>query len=140
MILHINEKPAPPAADCSGHQLPFAVSVSPGSYLDLVSDHANTCGRMPEICLGDFRKNLGSYDPSDQEMYQHLVSWASGGNLRLFEAQDLIKGDFHFFVGSSADFPNISQSDVIAGCASQVKIPHRPDIYQIESISSSSVH
>ena len=140
VILHLNKQPAQPAASCPGAQVPYAVIVNPGSYMDMVSDHATACGRMPEICLGDFQKNLGSYDPSDREMYQRLISWASGRDLRLFEAQDIIKGDFHFFVGPSADFPNISQSYVIAGCATEVRIPHRPDIYQMESVSSSSAH
>ena len=102
--------------------------------------HTTACGRVPEICLRDFQKNLDSNDPSDQEVYQRFISWASGENLRVFEAQDIVKGDFHFFAGPSADFPKVSQSYVIAGCASEVKIPHRPDIYQIESVSSSSVH
>src|SRR5271157_446789 len=139
IILHINKQPVHTATSCSGPQVPYAVIVNPGSYIDLVSDHTTACGRVPEICLRDFQKNLGSNDPSDQEMYRRFISWASDENLRVFEAQDIVKGDFHFFVGPSAEFSNVSQSYVIAGCASEVKVPHRPDIYQIESVRSSSV-
>jgi len=140
IILHINKQPVRTATRCSGTQVPYAVIVNPGSYIDLVSDHTTACGRVPEICLNDFQRNLGSDDPSDQEVYQRFIAWTSGGNLRIFEAQDIVKGDFHFFVEPAADFPNVSQSYMIAGCASEVKVPHRPDIYQIESVSGSLVH
>jgi hypothetical protein len=139
IILNINKQPAVNAMSCSNAQVPYAVIVNPGSYIDLVPDHTTACGRMPEICLGDFHQNLGSNDPSNQDVYNRLIALAANKSLRVFEAQDIVMGDFHFFIGPSADFPNVSRSYVIAGCASEVKIPLRPDIYQIESINSSSV-
>ena len=138
LILHINKQPAVNAASCSSAQVPYAVIVNPGSYIDLIPDATTACGRVPEICLRDFQQNLGSNDPSDQEVYQHFIAWTAGKSLRLFEAQDIVQGEFHFFAGPSADFPNVSKSYVIAGCAAKINVPRRPDIYQIESVGSSS--
>ena len=138
LILHINKQPAVNTVSCSSAQVSYAVIVNPGSYIDLIPDRTTACGRMPEICLRDFQQNLGSNAPSDQEVYQHFVAWTAGKSLRLFEAQDIVQGEFHFFAGSSADFPNISKSYVIAGCAAKITVPRRPDIYQIESASSST--
>ena len=136
MILHINKQPVVNTTSCSSAQVPYAVIVNPGSYIDLVPNNITSCGRVPEICLRDFQHNLGSNDPSDQEVYQHFVAWTAGKSLRLFEAQDIVQGEFHFFAGPTADFPNVSKSYVITGCAAKVNVPRRPDIYQIESVTT----
>ncbi len=137
IILHIDKQPAVHAVSCPSAQIPYAVAVTPGSYIDLVPNDTTACGRVPEICLRDFQQNIASNDPSDQAIYQHFMAWTAGKSLRLFEAQDIVQGEFHFFTGPAADFPNVSRSYVIAGCATKINVPRRPDIYQIQSVSSS---
>ena len=136
MILHTNKKPVINATSCPSAQVPYAVTVNPGSYIDLVPNNITSCGRVPEICLRDFQQNIASNDPSDQEVYQHFVAWTAGKSLRLFEAQDIVQGEFHFFARPSADFPNVSKSYVITGCAVKINVPRRPDIYQIQSVNT----
>ena len=136
MILHINRQPVVTATSCPSAHVPYAVIVNPGSYIDLIPDATTSCGRVPEICLRDFQQNITSNDPSDQEVYQHFVAWTAGKSLRLFEAQDIVQGEFHFFAGPSADFPNVSKSYVITGCAVKINVPRRPDIYQIQSVNT----
>ena len=138
MILHITKQPAVHAVSCPSAQVSYAVTVNPGSYIDLVPNATTACGRVPEICLRDFQQNIASNDPSDQAIYQHFMAWTAGKSLRLFAAQDIVQGEFHFFAGPTADFPNVSKSYVIAGCATKISVPRRPDIYQIESVSSST--
>jgi len=135
MILHINQQPVVNTTSCPSAQVSYAVIVNPGSYIDLVPNNITFCGRVPEICLSDFQQNIASNDPSDQAIYQHFIAWTAGKSLRLFAAQDIVQGEFHFFAGPSADFPNVSKSYVIAGCAVKINVPRRPDIYQIQSVN-----
>ncbi len=135
IVLHINKQPAVNAVSCPDAQVPYAVTVNPGSYIDLVPNAATACGRVPEICLRDFQQNISSNDPSNQAVYQHFIAWTAGKSLRLFAAQDIVQGEFHFFAGPAADFPNVSKSYVIAGCATKINVPRRPDIYQIQSVN-----
>ena len=139
IILHINNQPTVNATSCPSRQVPYAVIVNPGSYIDLVPDQPTACGGVPEICLSDFRKNLGSTDPSNQDMYQRFLALITDKSLRIFEAQDIVKGGFHFFVGPSADFSITPDSYMLAGCATKINVSGRPDIYRIQSASSSLV-
>jgi hypothetical protein len=136
MILHINKQPVINATSCPSAQVPYAVIVNPGSYIELVPNNITSCGRMPEICLRDFQQNIASNDPSDQEVYQHFIAWTAGKSLRLFEAQDIVQREFHFFAGPTVDFPDVSKSYVMTGCAVKINVPRRPDIYQIQSVNT----
>lgn len=138
LILYLTPKPIFAATPtCQFEQVPYATIVSAGSYIDLLSDHGTSCGALPEICLDDFQANRGSNDPSDEEVFNELISRANDSAIRIFPAEDMINGRPHFFVSpvSALNFPNNS---AISGCATEVLIKGRPSIFAIQTINDSN--
>ena len=138
VILHWNKAPVVEAPLCSGDQVPFALTIHPGSYIDLVPGRETSCGRVPELCLRDFQTNLKANDPSDQMEIKPFLTMALLNRTRIIPANDLLTGQYYFFVGLSHDFQNDRSGDVLSGCATSIVIPKRTTIYQIVSVNKVS--
>ncbi len=131
IVLFLNPKPAFAAPACTADQVPYAAVFSRGSYIDLKDGGTADCGRLPQLCVRDFKANQGSTDPSDEATYDALMSGAAQSIIRVFPANDLVNGRPHIFVGPAASL-NVRNNSVLTGCASETLIKGRPSIYTIQ--------
>ena len=116
---------------CSGKQIAYAVRVNPASYIDLISQEANTCGLIPDICLSEFKKN-GTENNID-DFYQELLflTQPSKAVTRIIPTVNLIDSTFHYFVVADPDF--VPAGQVVSCCALEIRTKNQ-SIYQIESL------
>lgn len=131
--LKLSSKPSYNMPVCSSGQKPFALRASPESYIDLfpANDH---CGLAPEICLSDFEKN--GVEKTVDDFYQELYSLVTrdGANVRIIPAINLVDERYYYFYVLRSRTPNISQANLLIGCAEEIKTKQHHSIYRIESI------
>jgi len=116
---------------CLSPQLPFAIQMYPGSYLDLLKDSTSPSGLTPEVRLEDFDKN--NAEKENDDYYQKLLYLAKGNstNVRIIPAIDFIEDGFHYFYASQNNIPT---GRLITGCAIEIKTKNQ-SIYEIKSIA-----
>ena len=102
--------------DCLKKEIPFAVKINPGSFIDLIPNETSSCGFLPNICLSDFEtygkeKNIDAF-------FQELLNTAKdyGSISRIFIGNNLIDNKEKFFM-VNIDQINISAPSFITGCA-----------------------
>lgn len=134
LILKTSSKPSFDVPSCPSGQQPFALRIEPESYLDLFPNN-DKCGLVPEICLKDFEQN--SVEKTVDDFYQKLDSLVKtdNTNVRIIPALDLVGGRDHYFYVLQSRLPNISQSNLITGCAVEIETKNQ-SIYRIESIAA----
>jgi hypothetical protein len=128
-----SHKPAVTAPACPARQVPFAVQMYNGAYVNLIPAGKAPCGRVPDICLSDFIAN--GVEKSVDDFYQQLAaeSESSSNITRIWVANDLIGDDFHFIMDTSGQLPVSSSNQLVVGCAEQIRTkPH--SIYKIQAI------
>lgn len=132
VIQRLTHEPAFIAPPCPADQVAFAVQVNPGSYIDLIPA-GSPCGLAPELCLSDFEAN--GVEKTVDDFYQTIVKEArnAGTSLRLTPADNMIDGDFHFFLGNSALLQGHSPNRVVTGCATEIQTQFQ-SIYRVNSI------
>jgi hypothetical protein len=135
LILRFSARAGKTAAQCPAGQVSFQVSPGRGSYIDLVPAGAGSCGRLPEVCLSDFRAYSQSNDPGDVQVYENLTGAASAAPLAVFAGNDLVGGRPHLFVGPHSGFDVLPPNALISGCATETLIKGRPSIYSIQSLN-----
>jgi hypothetical protein len=105
------------ALDCDSGEIPFAIHVSHGSYLDLQPDPVIACGYLPNICLGDFRAN--GVERGIDDFFDEVVTIAESSNIptRFLIGYNLLEDRMYYFAGS----PEQLQEGLITGCALEDK-------------------
>lgn len=121
LILKISSKPVILVPECPKEQIPFAVKVNPGSYVDVIPEGTASCGLAPKICMNDYFANtVVKYE--DIPLFQELAFQVetSDTDTRILIGINLV-GDvinaFRFFVGTSDQFQPILSNNIIVGCA-----------------------
>jgi hypothetical protein len=137
VILHMTPQPQFEAASCPADQVPYAVAVSGGSYVDLVPGDAPACGRVPSVCLEAFRPSAATSDPSDAAVFNQLATAAEQDAVRVLAGNDLIGGRPHLFVGLAHELA-INGRVWISGCATETQVKGRPSIYTIQSMTAAA--
>ncbi len=118
---------------CPSGQLPFIITVPPGSYVDLVQDGKAACGSASQVCLSDFWRN--GTERSIDDFYQKLFEIANGANpiTRISPAYDLIDGGLHYFIGTPQQLGDSFPGHRVAGCAIAIGTATQ-SIYQIQTV------
>lgn len=138
LIYSIREELAFTPPTCENNQVPFAVQLYPEAHIDITPIGSNHCSLAPEICLSDFKAN--GTEKSVDDFFQEIVYLAESSNTitRILPGNNLIDGNFHFFVGSIDQFPENANAQVVSGCASQLRTQFQ-SIYLIQSIIESDL-
>lgn len=125
---------------CPADQVPYAVRVDPGSYIQIASTSSNTsCGDHQILCLDDFEKN--GAEKNIDLLFQELVAQTElqGDVTRIFTANNLaLNGRLHFFISADELLEKVSPRTTITGCATElilVEMKSRPILYKIESVT-----
>ncbi|OQX65385.1 MAG: hypothetical protein B5M51_00915 [Anaerolinea sp. 4484_236] len=140
-IQKMSAPPTIPMITCPPNQVPFAVEVNPGSYIDLVKNKEESfCGYAPKICLSDFEAN--GIEKNIDDFYVELISQAHilDTTTRVFPANDLVDDRLLFFLGTTDQLRFNRENRLVTGCATEIEIQtqNRPSIYKVESSSAIS--
>ena len=130
----LGRKPAYTVPSCPSPQLPFAIQIHPGSYLDLVNGRTTRGGLTPEVSLQDFEKNNTEKEIDDYYQKLLLLIKNDNPNVRIAPAVDFVKDEFHYFYVSQSNLPDDSTMNLIIGCAIEMKTKNQ-SIYEIKSIA-----
>jgi hypothetical protein len=130
----ISQKAPSDSYSCPANQHAYEIQVNPGSYIDLIQDGKTYCGLAPEICLTDFLENNSEFSVDDfyQEIYSMMT--ATGTNVRLIPALNLVDGTFRYFYVDAIKIPKDTSISMLSGCALEVQTKNQ-SIYIPESIS-----
>ncbi|MCH7662814.1 MAG: hypothetical protein IH859_02975 [Chloroflexi bacterium] len=123
MIQRFSPSQSIQAQDCPTGEVPFAIRVDPGSYIDLDPGNSFSCGSLPNICLDDFKAN--GVEKNIDPFYQSLVIAAESRNdiTRIITTNDLLGGKYHFFVGPAGMLQPSDSSRIVTGCGTTAKSP-----------------
>ncbi|MCH7662939.1 MAG: hypothetical protein IH859_03605, partial [Chloroflexi bacterium] len=117
-IQRLSNPPQVAAVFCPVGQIPFALEINAGSYIDLIPKNKAACGMAPNICLEDFKEN--GVEKNIDPFFNKIVKQAEefGTSTRLVPSYDLISGNLHFFIGTSKQLDtNFSTGRIVTGCA-----------------------
>lgn len=121
---------------CPPDQVPYAVELHRGSFIDVFPDEEGSCGHAPRICARDFQDNSLEMltDASDAEVYQTLIDngVSIDNGIRVFVGNDLVSNNSYLFTGSANTFQQLDNG-LISGCGTIKGVKKRPDIFQIET-------
>lgn len=123
LILNLSPNRNIAALDCPTGEVPFAVRVDSGTYIDLVPAESSSCGLAPNICLNDFKAN--GAEKNIDPFYQSVVLAAESRDsaTRFFTANDLVGGKYYFFVGPASFLEASEFGGIVSGCAVKTKSP-----------------
>jgi hypothetical protein len=137
-ILRLSAAPKVDVSLCPLDQAPYSVELHQGSFVDILPDDEAACGHALRICASDFQNSSGEMltDASDAQVYQVLIEngVSAGNGIRVFVGNDLVSNTSYLFIGSTSDFQQGSDHDLISGCGTANSIKKRPDIFQIETV------
>ena len=107
--------------DCPDNQVPYAIQLYKGMYIDIIPSTAEKCGTFPILCLVDFEKN--GVDKNNDDFFQKLVELAaeSEDGVRVSAAIDLITSGYNFAVYPLDLFPASDSAPLYTGCAEEIK-------------------
>jgi hypothetical protein len=108
-------------AKCSESQIPFAIQIFQGSFVDITKDGNQVCGRVPNLCLSDFERN--GIDQTTDDFFQILVEKArtSNNGIRIAESVDLLSSQYYFFIGTPDLLPEKNPQGLVMGCATKIE-------------------
>ena len=142
-IQRLNMAPLFETPSCPAGQVPYAIEIHQGSFVDILPDNEASCGRALRICASDFQDSSVEMlaDASDAQVYQVISDHGvtTGDGVRVFEGNDLVSETSYLFTGSIRDFQRTSDHNLIAGCGILNSIKKRPNIVQIETMELSSI-
>jgi len=125
---------------CPLDQVPYAVELYRGSFVDILPEDDATCGRALRICAGDFQTSSVEMliDASDAQVYQVLIDngISTGNGTRVFIGTDLVSNESYLFMGFTSDLQLDSDHNLISGCGMIHSIKKRPAIFQIETVEA----
>jgi len=125
---------------CPLDQVPYAVELYRGSFVDILPEDDATCGRALRICAGDFQTSSVEMliDASDAQVYQVLIDngISTGNGTRVFIGNDLVSNESYLFMGFASDLQRDSDHNLISGCGMIHSIKKRPAIFQIETVEA----
>lgn len=123
---------------CPLDQVPYAVELHQGSFVDVLSDDEASCGHALRICARDFQSSSVEMlaDASDAQVYKVLFDngISTGNNIRVFEGNDLVSEKSYLFMGYTSDFQQVLDHNLISGCGMVNSIKKRPAIFQIKTV------
>jgi hypothetical protein len=123
---------------CPLDQVPYAVELHQGSFIDILPDDEASCGHALRICAIDFQNNSVEMltDASDAQVYQVLIDngISAGNGIRVFVGNDLVSKNSYLFMGFVSNFQRVLDHNLISGCGMVNSIKKRPDIFQIETV------
>jgi hypothetical protein len=119
---------------CKNDQVPFATFVNNGSYVDILSNDSDACGKLPIICLEDFERN--SIDKKNDDFSQKIVELARNSKvgIRLFATVDLISNKFNFTIFPIDGELIHDYNTLYFGCAKEIKTQFQT-IHYVETIN-----
>jgi len=119
------------AIECPSHQVPFAIKIKTGSYIDLIPDKVESCSSVPAVCLNAYRANGidKTTDPLFQEL--ELQALSMDETLRVVPYNNLTDGVFHYYYGTVNQLQSDTNKNII-GCATEIPIRSNY-IYKVES-------
>jgi len=125
---------------CSLDQVPYAVELHRGSFIDILPEDDASCGQALRICAGDFQTSSVEMlvDASDAQVYQVLMDdgISTGNGTRVFVGNDLVSNESYLFMGFTSDFQRASDHNLISGCGMVNSIKKRPAIFQIKTVET----
>ena len=137
-IQRLSTAPAFEVPLCPLDQVPYAVELYRGSFVDILPEDDATCGRALRICAGDFQTSSVEMlvDASDAQVYQVLTDngISTGNGTRVFVGNDLVSNESYLFMGFTSDLQRDSDHNLISGCGMINSIKKRPAIFQIETV------
>ena len=119
------------ANECPSDQVPFAIKIKTGSYIDLIPDKVESCSSVPAVCLNAYRANGidKTTDPLFQELERQALSFDE--TLRIVPYNNLTDGVFHYYYGTVNQLQADTNTNII-GCATEIPIRSNY-IYQVDS-------
>ena len=122
LIYRNSSKPNISIPECQKGQIPFAVKMVPGTYVDLIPEGEGSCGLAPKVCLKDYQANtrVDNVDELFREVYAYSES--SDTSTRILLANNLVVDEidsYRFFIGDSNQFQSNATSNLITGCAAE---------------------
>jgi hypothetical protein len=123
LIIRLSSEPVFAIPECPREQIPFAVKLNEGSYVDVIPEGTASCGLAPKICKNDYLTNTVA-DYKDIPLFQELAFQVetSDTDTRILIGINLVenvKKTFRFFVGTSDQFQPILPNNIIVGCAEE---------------------
>jgi hypothetical protein len=102
---------------CPADQIPFSFYLYKDSYVDITPQSSAPCGKVPNICLEDFKQN--GVDKTNDDFYRMLVDWAetNPGGIRLAAVNNLLTSEYYFVVGPINGFSTMKSDKLFSGCA-----------------------
>jgi hypothetical protein len=119
--------------DCPSGQKFFAAKIGSDSYIDLVSNPGEACGKVPSVCLSDFEAN--GEDKNRDDFYSELVSQANSTpeTNRIAIYNNFLDGDHHYLFGTVDQLQPKTDDDLVIGCATKIETEHQ-SIYKVEKV------
>jgi hypothetical protein len=120
IVLLTQKSPLVQINQCPQNQIPFAVHIYDGAYIDILPVGSTHCGRLPELCINDFENN--GTDKMNDDFFQKLVELgrSSQNGIRLSAVNDLVSSQYYFIVGPIGLLSPSKPDRVITGCASKI--------------------
>jgi len=113
--------PTVAAPDCPSSQVPYAIQLYKGMYIDIIPSTNEKCGIFPVLCLVDFEKN--GVDKNNDDFFQKLVelSAESRDGIRVSASVDLISSRYNFVVFPLNLIPGSDSGPLYTGCAEKIR-------------------
>jgi len=107
--------------DCPSNQVPYAIQLYNGMYVDILPSTREKCGIFPVLCLDDFEKN--GADKNNDEFFQKLVQLTkeSKDGIRVSASVDLISFRYNFAIIPLNLIPISNSGPLYTGCAENIK-------------------
>jgi hypothetical protein len=118
---------------CPDSQIPFAIQIYNGGFVDISNNKNINCGNNSKLCLTDFEKN--GADKKNDDFFQILVKMAKSSNngLRITESVDLISSRYHFFIGPPDLLPTENPKELVTGCATNIENKYQPALWVVSN-------
>ena len=107
--------------DCPSEQVPYAIQLYDGMYVDILPSTRDKCGIFPFLCLNDFEEN--GADKNNDEFFQKLVELTkkSEDGIRVSASVNLISFRYNFTVFPLNLIPVSNSGPLYTGCAEKIK-------------------
>ena len=107
--------------DCPSNQVPYAIQLYNGMYVDILPSTRDKCGIFPILCLADFEKR--GIDKNNDDFFQKLVEVAgkSKEGIRVSASVNLISWQYNFTVFPLNLIPVSDSGPLYTGCAEKIK-------------------
>ena len=107
--------------DCPSNQVPYAIQLYTGMYVDILPSTRDKCGTFPVLCLDDFEKN--GADKNNDEFFQKLVELTneSKDGIRVSASVNLISFKYNFTIFPLNLIPVSNSGPLYTGCAEKIK-------------------